>query len=232
MRRPALAAGLAVLAAIWLGPLLGSWRNSFAAGMVAHMGVIAVAAPLVAIGLPRNLRPGPAMPAALPVLASLFEMIAVWGWHSPAMRRAAEAAAAVTVAEQATFLIAGLLLWSTSFPAAGKRMHAATGAAALLLTSIHMTLLGALLALSPRALYGKGDVTCFGTVLDAGRDQQLGGVVMLLVGAVVYLAGGLVLAGRLLPRGDARPPRRRMRPAETVPAGPQATPARTPARRR
>lgn len=198
MRRLALLAGLLVLAVIWLGPLLGPWRASFAAGMVAHMGVVAVAAPLIAIGLPERWRPGRSMPAALPVLASLLELVAVWGWHAPAMRAAAQAGIAATVAEQATFLAVGVLLWSTSFAAPGQRAHAATGAAALLLTSIHMTLLGALLALSPRPLYGAGEVTCFGIVLDAGQDQQMGGVIMLLVGAVVYLAGGLVLIGRLL----------------------------------
>lgn len=198
MRRLALLTGLAVLAVIWLGPLLGPWRASLAAGMVAHMGVIAVAAPLIAIGLPERWRPGRSMPAALPVLASLLELIAVWGWHAPMMRAAAETSAAATIAEQATFLTAGVLLWSTSFAAPGQRTHAAAGAAALLLTSIHMTLLGALLALSPRPLYGGGEVTCFGIVLDAGQDQQMGGVIMLLVGAVVYLAGGLALIGHLL----------------------------------
>lgn len=198
MRQLALPVGLAVLAVVWLGPLLGPWRESFAAGMVAHMGVIAIAAPLIAIGLPERWRPGISMPASLPVLASLFELIAVWGWHAPAMRAAAEASLAVTVAEQATFLIAGLFLWSTSFAAPGARRHAATGAAALLMTSIHMTLLGALLALSPRALYGHGEVTCFGTILTSGQDQQVGGVIMLLVGAVVYLVGGLVLVAMLV----------------------------------
>ena len=198
MRLLALVTGLAVLAAIWLGPLLGPWRASLAAGMVAHMGVVAVAAPLIAIGLPERWRPGRSMPAALPVLASLLELIAVWGWHAPIMRAAAESSVVATVAEQGTFLTVGVLLWSTSFAAPGQRTHAATGAVALLLTSIHMTLLGALLALSPRPLYGTGEVTCFGIVLDAGRDQQFGGVIMLLVGAVVYLAGGLSLIIRLL----------------------------------
>lgn len=198
MNRLALAAGLVVLAAIWFGPLLGPWRNSLTASMVAHMGVIAVAAPLIAIGLPQRWRPGRSMPAGLPLLASLAELITVWGWHAPAMRAAAEASLAVTAAEQATFLIVGVLLWSTSFAAQGERTHAASGAAALLLTSIHMTLLGALLALSPRPLYGAGEVTCFGVVLDAGQDQQMGGVIMLLAGAVVYLAGGLALIARLL----------------------------------
>lgn len=191
MKRVALPLGLLVLGFVWFGPLLGAWRGSFSAGMVAHMGVVAVAAPLIAIGLPRRWRLDPPMPAALPVFASLFELLTVWGWHAPAMRAAAEASWAVTIAEQATFLAAGLFLWSTSFAAPGERAHAASGAAALLLTSIHMTLLGALLALSPRPLYGTGEVTCFGTVLDAGQDQQLGGAIMLFVGAVVYLAGGV-----------------------------------------
>lgn len=198
MRRASLAAGLLVLALVWLGPLLGTWRESFSAGMVAHMGVVAVAAPLIALGLPAAWRFGPSMPAALPVVASLVELFAVWGWHAPAIRAAVETSVAVTVVEQATFLAAGVLLWSTSFAAPGQRMHAASGAAALLLTSIHMTLLGALLSLSPRPLYGAGDVTCFGVVLDAGQDQQLGGVVMLAIGAVIYMAGGLTLVSRLL----------------------------------
>jgi putative membrane protein len=191
-----------LLAVIWVGPLLGAWRESFAAGMVAHMGVVAVAAPLIAIGLPERWRPGRSMPAALPILASVLELLAVWGWHAPVMRAAVEASLFATVSEQATFLMVGVILWSASFAAPGEREHAATGAAALLLTSIHMTLLGALLALSPRPLYGAGEVTCFGIVLDAGQDQQLGGVIMLLVGAVIYLAGGLALVARLL-RGPA-----------------------------
>ena len=204
MRKLALGSGLAVLAAIWLGPLLGPWRASLTAGMVAHMGVIAIAAPLIAIGLPDRWRPGRSMPAALPVLASVLELFAVWGWHAPVMRAAVEGSVAVTAAEQATFLVVGVLLWSTSFAAPGERTHAASGAAALLLTSVHMTLLGALLALSPRPLYGAGEVTCFGVVLDAGQDQHIGGVVMLMVGAVVYLAGGLSLAGWLLEAGTGR----------------------------
>jgi putative membrane protein len=198
MRSFALAAGIAVLAIVWLSPLLAEWRGSLASRMIAHMGVVAIAAPLIVIGLPDRWRPGKAMPAALPMLASLFEMLAVWGWHAPSLQRVAEASTAGTIAEQATFLFAGIFLWATSFAAPGQRIHAATGAAALLLTSIHMTLLGALLALSPRPLYGSGEVTCFGVVLNAGQDQQLGGVVMLLVGAAVYLAGGVFLVRSLL----------------------------------
>lgn len=70
------------------------------------------------------------------------------------------------------------------------------GVVALLLTSMHMTLLGALLALSPRPLYGHAHGSFAGLApLD---DQHLGGAVMLLVGGASYLLGGLVLMARLL----------------------------------
>lgn len=207
MRRICLASGGALLAVIWFGPLLRAWRESFAAGMIAHMGVVAVAAPLIAIGL-RGIRwpwSGSSMPVALPVVASLVELIVVWGWHAPAMRRLSEVSFAGAFAEQATFLVAGVLLWSTSFTPEGERRQIAAGAFALLLTSIHMTLLGALLSLGQRPLYGGGEVTCFGIPLDATQDQQLGGIVMLLIGAVVYLLGCLILVGRLLDPGDRVP---------------------------
>jgi putative membrane protein len=106
----------------------------------------------------------------------------------------------VTALEQASFLAAGLLLWLSCTATAGDRRSGsrAAGVFGLLLTSIHMTLLGALLALSSRPLYGLGEVTCLGLRLDAQQDQALGGVLMLLIGGAVYLAGGLVLLARLL----------------------------------
>jgi len=191
-------AGSLLLAAIWFGPLLDEWRESFASHMLAHMGVIAVAAPLIALGLPAQWRPGPSMPVALPVIASVLELFTVWAWHAPLMRGAVRDSLVMTVFEQATFLAAGVLLWWSSFGVPGSRKHAGAGAIALLLTSIHMTLLGALLALSPRSLYGSENVTCFGLILGAGEDQQLGGVIMLLVGAIIYLTGGVFLIARLL----------------------------------
>lgn len=209
MRRACLAIGVAVLALVWLGPLLGEWRDSFAAHMLAHMGVVAIAAPLLAIGLSdywrrvasslaRENQPSSLL-FTLPVLASLVELVVVWFWHAPSMRALAETSTAATVAEQASFLAAGLFLWTTCL-ADGRRSGTGGGAGAfgLLLTSVHMTLLGALLALSPRPLYGAGEVTCFGVTLSAGQDQQIGGVLMLMIGAAVYLAGGVALLARLL----------------------------------
>src|SRR5262245_40667558 len=104
MRRLILMSGLLVLALIWFGPLLSEWRNSFAAYMLAHMGVIAIASPLIAICLPIKWRPGPSMPVALPVIASIIELVTVWAWHAPMLRAAAKDSLIVTAFEQASFL--------------------------------------------------------------------------------------------------------------------------------
>jgi putative membrane protein len=189
MRPGPLLAGLALLALVWGGPLLGADRASFAAHMLAHMGVVALAAPLIALGLPA-LRP----PLG-PVPASLVELVVVWGWHAPAVRALAEGSLTVTALEQASFLGAGLLLWRACLSGGPA------GAVGLLFTSMHMTLLGALLALALRPLYGDAAVTCLGVVLAPAQDQQIGGTVMLAIGAAVYLAGGLALMARTLEPG-------------------------------
>jgi putative membrane protein len=205
MKRASLVLGLLMLLLIWAGPLLSTWRDSFAAHMLAHMGVVAIAAPLIAIGIgpfierKRLLASSPERPLLpLALIASLVEFVVVWGWHAPAARLWAESSILAAVLEQASFLLAGLFLWLTAIGQKETPARDAAGAFALLLTSVHMTLLGALLSLAPRPLYGTGDVTCFGLVLDAGQDQALGGVIMLMIGAAVYLAGGIFLLARLL----------------------------------
>jgi putative membrane protein len=60
---------------------------------------------------------------------------------------------------------------------------------------MHMTLLGALLALTPRPLYH--DAVGI-SALTPIQDQHLGGAIMLLIGGLSYLAGGLwIMAGLL-----------------------------------
>src|SRR3546814_5926897 len=89
----------------------------------------------------------------------------------------------------------------------GDMARRGAGIISQLLTTMHMTLLGALIALAPRTLFGTTGFTCFGVTLSPLVDQHLGGVVMLLVGAGSYLLGGLALLSRLLrdePPGEAR----------------------------
>jgi putative membrane protein len=209
-----LAAGLLVLAAAWLGPLPVLASQYFSAHMAMHLAVVAIAAPLIACSVagtradPVRVLPG----VFAPVPASVAEFAAVWAWHAPALHHAARHHLPALVAEQGTFLLAGLWLWLAVL---GGEPHvrlsrAASGVVALLLTSMHMTLLGALLALAPRALYsdmapGEGTSSLVHVTGPSGswvsgvggwtplQDQHLGGAIMLLVGGSVYLAGGLWL---------------------------------------
>ena len=209
MKAAALIAGLLLLGFIWLGPLLDRDGGSFTAHMLAHMGVVAIAAPLIALGLAGTRWDFSATNRLFsPVPASLLELLVVWAWHAPALRAAAESSALAAAAEQASFLAAGLILWLACIGhgADNSAERSAAGAFGLLLTSVHMTLLGALLALTPRPLYGIGEVTCLGFTLTAGQDQELGGVLMLLIGVAVYMAGGLALLARVL-RADGQPGR-------------------------
>ena len=183
--------GCLVLAAAWLGPLPALARHSFAAHMALHIAVVAIAAPLMAAGLARtSADPVLRWPRLFaPIPASIIELVVVWGWHVPVLHEAARGSTGVLLVEQMTFLASGLLLWSAAVGGQSvQHWRAGAGIGALLFTSIHMTLLGALFALTPRALYGHGDLF----------DQHLGGAIMLLVGGASYLMGGLWLTAGML----------------------------------
>lgn len=199
MRRAAYAAlGLGVLAVVWLAPLGELMGGAFAAHMTMHMGVVAVAAPLLAFAV-AGTRSDPVVRAPRlfpPIPMSLLELLVVWIWHAPALHRAARSSFALLAIEQLSFLASGFLVWIAAFGGGSveRAQRGGAGVMALLLTSMHMTLLGALLALPPRALY----VHAHHDTAHALDDQHLGGAIMLIAGAVAYLAGGLWLAAMLL----------------------------------
>jgi putative membrane protein len=160
--------------------------------MAMHMAVVAIAAPLLAWGA-SGTRADPVVAAPrlfAPIPASVVELVVVWVWHAPVLHQAARLHGTVFALEQASFLGAGLLLWFSALggTSGAQPWRAAAGIGALVFTSMHMTLLGALFALTPRPLYPHG-------APHAGQleDEHLGGAIMLLVGGVSYLAGGLLL---------------------------------------
>ncbi|HEX2163705.1 MAG TPA: cytochrome c oxidase assembly protein [Thermoanaerobaculia bacterium] len=199
-RRIAGAAGAATLAAAWLGPLPELAAGSFAAHMAMHVSVVAVAAPLLALGVAGGrLDPARRWPGAVaPIPLALAELAVVWGWHAPALHHAARQGGGPLALEQGSFLLCGVLVWVSAFGGepARRAERASLGIVALLMTAMHVTLLGALLALAPRPLYAHGPGGPLG--LSALDDQHLGGALMLAVGGSVYLAGALALAAGLV----------------------------------
>lgn len=240
MRALSFSLGLLTLAAAWLGWFHALLPGPFSAHMTAHMAVVAVAAPLCALGIAGTaFDPVPRAPRFFaPVPASIVELVLVWAWHTPGLHHAARNVPLAFAAEQASFAGAGLWLWLAALGGARGTPgtspdRAGAGILGLLLTSMHMTLLGALLALPPRVLYGGADghgghgphaehrgheahgAHAHGAspaapraTIGALEDQHLGGAIMIVLGGASYLVGGLWLSvglvrGRLAARSGA-----------------------------
>lgn len=202
MRKTFLILGGLTLLLMWgFLPLLAP--AAFFVHMTMHMGVVAVAAPILAIGIAGGgLDPVDRFPKFFaPIPISLLELVVVWTWHAPVLHDLARHSAVGLIAEQSMFLACGLLLWLSAFGGSSPldANRAANGVIGLLLTMMHMVLLGALLALTPRTLYVHNASHSGLTPLD---DQHLGGAIMLVGGGVSYLLGGLWLSFCLL-RGNA-----------------------------
>jgi putative membrane protein len=203
-KRGCLVAGVVVLAVAWL---VAAADYGMTGHMAAHMAAVSLAAPLLAVALTgTGWDPAARWPRLVtPLAMSLLELAVVWGWHLPAVRAWVAADGPGLLLEQAMFLSAGLVLWSACLGTldADSSARRASGVAAMLLTTMHMTLLGVLVTLAPRTLFGTTGFTCLGVDVAPLVDQQLGGVVMLLAGGVSYLAGGLLLLSRLLRQSPA-----------------------------
>lgn len=197
-----LALGLALLGLLWAGPLPVWARLAFTGHMVLHLGVMVLAAPLLALGLARWVGPragGGWLPLA--IAASVAELAVVWAWHAPAAHQAAALRPGLFWLQQASFLAVGLAVWLPGFAGAGR---AAAGAAvlAMAMSLMHMSMLGALLTTAPRLIYSPD--LCGGAFgLGPLDDQRLGGVLMAVGGGLPYLLGGLAFAWRLLDTGGA-----------------------------
>jgi putative membrane protein len=193
--------GAGVLLAAWASPLPGLVEHSFTAHMLLHLLVVAIATPLLAVGLAsgHGVRYG-IFASVSPVTAALVELVVVWAWHAPGLHHAARTEIGPFIAEQGSFLLTGLLFWGSVVAASRARVGRDGSAAviALAMTFGHMTWLGALLLLSGRPLYRHG-----GEPMHALADQHLGGAAMLIVSALAYITGG-VLVGRRLLRGTSR----------------------------
>ena len=181
-RQGALVAGFAVLAVLFVSPLCALSSALFSARTVHHVLLITVAAPLIALALPRR--------SGGLVMWTVVHAIVLWAWHAPAAYAFALAHDAGYALMQATLLGTAICFWravvSSTAPAAG---------AALLGTMMQMGLLGALLTFAGRAIYAWHWTTTQAWGLSPVEDQQLAGLVMWVPGGGAYLLAALYLAG-------------------------------------
>lgn len=193
--------GFALLAVLWLGPLPAMSRTAFSAHMLLHVGVVALVAPLLALGLVRaGVQFRQERIRRWTLVAFGLEMLVVWGWHTPALHEAAAREVSVFVVQQLSFLGIGLAVWLLGF-AARTRGAMAVAALGFLMTFMHMTMLGLLLIFAPKLLY-PADL-CLGAFgFQALDDQRFGGVLMAAWSGIAYLAGGIMLGARVLRADD------------------------------
>ena len=225
-------AGLAVLALMIALPLHAWGRLRFAPHMLEHELLTVVAAPLLAAG-----RPGVPYLLALPLswrrrlavwiagdgvrrswrllcnpgVAWALHGATLWLWHAPPLFEAALASEAVHHLQHLTLLITALLFWASLMPRRADNTTRVVAVFSLFTTTMHSTLLGALLTLSPTVWYASYAGGAGAGGLSALEDQQLAGLIMWVPAGLVYLAAALALLGASL-RDDGPAPRRRRDP--------------------
>jgi PQQ-dependent catabolism-associated beta-propeller protein len=211
-------AGWCVLAGAVVSPLHAAGERSFAAHMLEHELLMLVAAPLLVLSrpigialwaLPERWRIGLGRAGlnaswqtvwkalTAPLVATVLQAIALWGWHAPAAFDLALANAGWHVAQHLSFLVTALLFWWSVLRAHRTRPGLAVGC--LFATAVISGALGALMAISASpwyAGYAKLGLDAFG--LSPVEDQQLAGLLMWVPGGLVHAGAGVALLGGAL----------------------------------
>jgi putative membrane protein len=223
----AFGAGLAVLAVMIALPLHAWGRLRFAPHMAEHQLLTLLAAPLLAAGgagvpylfaLPRPWRRrvgrriingGRGLWRTLvhPGVAWSLHAVALWLWHAPALFEAAIQSDFIHYLQHVSLFATALLFWISILPRRADTRTRIVAVFSLFATSLHATLLGALLTLSPKVWYASYAGAAWPGGLSALEDQQLAGLVMWVPGGLVYVGAALALCAAVL-RHDPAPARR------------------------
>lgn len=188
----------------------------FSAHMVQHLLLVLLAPPLLIAGLPLEpLRSALAQPVlnrlerslAKPVVAWFLGIGTLWIWHLPVLYNATLADERIHIFEHLTFLVTGVIFWWPIFTPLEKRRYATETAITYLgLGALTNTVLGVLLTFAPpgfypyyvhpRDPYGALDLIRNTWGLDAADDQQLGGVLMWVLGGLFFLTAFVIVLQR------------------------------------
>ena len=226
-RAACFAAGIAVLAVALASPLDTLGESVFWAHMVQHLLLSLVAAPLLVLGAPlvpllwlldaprrRRLgawwhRAGAARALAgvltTPLVAWVLQAAALWAWHLPEAYLAALGSEGIHTLEHLSFLSTGFLFWWVVLHPAGRRgMGHGMSVLYLVTAGMQSGLLGALLTFAGMPFYGAQSAGAAAWALSPLEDQQLAGLIMWLVGGLVYVAAAGAIFVRWLRAEEPR----------------------------
>lgn len=218
-------------------PPLGTWSHQlFAAHMVQHLILMAVAPPLLVWGRPSQALWAAASPplrrrlhrlGRLPLLRWAarvgrnavvvvgLSVVALWGWHAPALYQAALRNEALHAAEHLCLFGTSLLLWRLVLGAPARHRHG-QAILSVFVSGLASAALGALLTFSATVLYPvyAAGPPLFTLALNLRwnltplEDQQLAGSIMWIPPGLLSLVTMVALAHAWLAEADRRTRRR------------------------
>lgn len=220
-------AGLVALLAALCSPLDALADTLFSAHMVQHVILVAVAPPLLVLGIPtlpllwglphdarvavgrawNSSRLGVVGHAlARPVAALVLHTLALWLWHLPGAYADALANPAVHALEHACFFTTALLVWWVAIRPLGRRSSDTAWALVVLIgTFVSSGALGAILTFSDTPWYYAQSVGAGAWGLSALEDQQMAGLIMWIPAGFAYIIGILAIVARALQDPTALP---------------------------
>jgi putative membrane protein len=198
------------LGAALVSPLHWLGEHLFTFHMIEHEILMAVSAPLLVVARPigtmlwalpqavrqrtaRLLRSSPVRTLWNGIAgggnATLLHGVAIWAWHAPQLFDAAVENVVYHRLQHVSFLATAILFWWAVLwrsPAGAAAWH-------VIITMLHTSVLGALMALAPRVLYGAQTATSAAWGLTPLEDQQLAGIIMWVPAGTIYAGAALAL---------------------------------------
>lgn len=177
-------AATVVLVVAFVSPLCALSSALFAARVLHHVLLVAVASPLLACAVPAR--------TPTPVgLTFLLATAALWLWHLPAAYDAALTQDGLYWLMQVSLLVPAFAFWR-----AVRSQPAGAALGWVFLAYLAMGMLGAILTLAPQGLYSTHAVAPMLWGFTPLADQQLGGLIMWMPAALPYAVWGALVARR------------------------------------
>jgi putative membrane protein len=207
-----------------VSPLHPLGRELFSLHIAQHEVLILLAAPLIVLGRPgigltwsipvkahrliagfttSKVWKSVSRTLARPVVTCAILAVALWVWHVPALFQATLANRTVHAAQHLSLFLSAALFWWSLFQVKRGPATYGVGVLYLFITSIHSGILSALIAFADSAWYPVYGNTTQSWGLTPLEDQQLGGLIMWIPAALVYLFAAIVFViGWLRESGD------------------------------
>jgi putative membrane protein len=217
-RAVAFICGWSLLGIALATPLHGAGQSWLSAHMLQHMLLMSLAAPLLVWSRPTGILlrglPDPGRSVVIrtmgwlrPALRRLsgigvacaLQAVLLWLWHAPAFYTRTLTSGLVHDAQHITLLGGAVLFWASIEPAFRQRSLAGPAVLSLFITTLHTSVLAALLTFSSVVWYAP-----YAWSPEALSDQQLAGLIMWVPGALPYVAGALLVLWAVLEEPRAR----------------------------